>query len=93
MDSDDGLLDEFGLAAEKRAPGTKDPSAREIKHAIRFQNGMVMVFDQNDAQVGELQGRYEEVRERVLAAATSGTLFIHASFYPTESELVSSEQW
>ncbi|GAJ09802.1 unnamed protein product, partial [marine sediment metagenome] len=37
-----------------------------IKSVIRADNGLVAVFDENDEQIAEYQGEYEEVREKVL---------------------------
>ncbi len=55
----------------------RQPGARRLLHAIRWQNGMVAAFDENGEQIPHLQGRYEDVREKVLAAATDETSFEH----------------
>jgi hypothetical protein len=51
-----------------------DPDPRT---AVRWANGMVMVFDGAGVQIPTLQGPYEEVRAAVLRAATPGTRFYH----------------
>lgn len=45
------------------------------KNVIRFTNDMVIVFDRLGQQVTALQGRYDNVREDVLNAATEDTVF------------------
>jgi hypothetical protein len=47
----------------------------KVKRVIRWQNGMVMVFGTDGEQISELQGRYSEVKDRVLAAADDKTEF------------------
>jgi hypothetical protein len=47
-----------------------------LKEAIRWQNGQVMCFDDLGQQLPSLQGRYEEVKAAVLAAATEKTTFL-----------------
>lgn len=46
-----------------------------LKMAIRWQNDMVMCFDYDGQQIPELQGRYEEMRRKVLAASDRDTIF------------------
>lgn len=46
-----------------------------VKTAIHWGNGMVMVFGEEGQQILELQGRYSEVREKVLAASDAQTTF------------------
>jgi hypothetical protein len=45
------------------------------KHVMRFENGMVAVFNEAGEQIPELQGKYEDVAERIRVAATSDTVF------------------
>ncbi|MBA7610211.1 hypothetical protein ES703_17417 [subsurface metagenome] len=51
-----------------------------INRAIRFQNGMVMVFDENGEQLPEYQGKYEEVKAKILARAPKSTRFFHGTW-------------
>jgi hypothetical protein len=46
-----------------------------LRHVMRWQNGMVMAFDENGQQIPALQGRYDDVRHAVLAAADANTVF------------------
>lgn len=46
-----------------------------VKLATYWQNGMVMVFGYDGEQIPELQGRYEDMRAKVLAAADDQTRF------------------
>lgn len=64
----------------------------KIKQAIKWQNGMVMVFDDKGQQVPELQGPYEEVREKVLAVADKSTKFDHG-VWMDGAKPVSREDW
>lgn len=47
----------------------------KLKRVIRWQNGMVMAFDENGQQIPELQGPFEEVKEKCRAAADADTIF------------------
>ena len=40
----------------------------KIKHVYVFQNGMAIVFDTKGQQMPELQGPYQEVKERIESA-------------------------
>jgi hypothetical protein len=64
-----------------------------IKSVIRCPNNMVVVFDEDDEQVPEYQGRYEEVREHVLRDAPPHTLFGLWFDYETDIRTVSREEW
>ena len=46
-----------------------------VKAVFRFANGMVAVCDENGQQIPELQGRFEEMREAIEAAADERTEF------------------
>lgn len=48
-----------------------------LMEVVRWQNGIVMCFDQNGEQMPDLQGPYEEVRANVLNAAHASTRFRH----------------
>lgn len=51
----------------KPEPGSNKPS--QIKAVYKWSNQMIMVFDQNGEQIPELQGRYSEVRDKILVQA------------------------
>ena len=50
-----------------------------INQVIRFQNDMVLVFDENGEQMPEFQGRYQDVRVKILARAPRSTKFYHVT--------------
>jgi hypothetical protein len=64
-----------------------------IKSVVRCPNNMVVVFDEDDEQVPEYQGKYQEVRERILREAPPDTLFGLWFDYETEVRTVSREEW
>ncbi len=64
-----------------------------IKSVIRCPNNMVVVFDDDDEQVPEYQGKYEEVRARVLRDAPADTLFGLWFDYETDVRTVLREDW
>lgn len=51
-----------------------------INRVIKFQNGIVMCFDENSNQMPEYQGRYEEVRAKILAHAPQSAKFFHGTW-------------
>lgn len=63
-----------------------------LAKAILWQNGMVMAFDESGAQIPDLQGRYEDVAEKVLAAANDSTLF-QQGLWGRGAVTVSRELW
>jgi hypothetical protein len=64
-----------------------------IKTAFRFQNNMVMVFDEEGEQIPEYQGQYEEVKESVLRDALPDTIFTHGFAATGELLEVQREEW
>ena len=64
-----------------------------IKTAIRLRNNMVMVFNAEGEQVPDYQGQYEDVKERVLRDASSGTVFNHWFGCALEPEAVPGKNW
>jgi hypothetical protein len=49
-----------------------------ISEVIRFQgNDIVLVFDEEGEQIPEFQGRYAEVRAKILAHAPKSARFFH----------------
>ena len=53
-----------------------------INEVIRSQNGMVMVFDKKGEQMPEYQGKYDEVRVKILARAPKEAKFYHGTWNP-----------
>ena len=64
-----------------------------IKTAIRFQNDMVMVFDQYGEQIPAYQGKYQDVKEKVLKDAPQEAIFAHGFSAQGELNRVSQEEW
>jgi hypothetical protein len=64
-----------------------------IKSVVRCPNNMVVVFDEDDEQVPEYQGKYHEVRGRILRDAPRNTLFGLWFDYETEVRTISREEW
>lgn len=64
-----------------------------IKTVIRIKNNMVMVFDARGKQMPEYQGRYEEVKARILRDAPAGTVFNHWFGHSPEPERVPEKNW
>ena len=63
-----------------------------IKEVIKFQNGMVMVFDEKGEQIPAYQGRYQEVRAKILARAPGGAKFFHG-IWGKSVIVVSRKDW
>lgn len=61
-----------------------------IKSVIRAENGSVAAFDENDEQIAEYQGEYEEVREKILRDAPPDAVFGRIT---TTIESVPREEW
>lgn len=57
-----------------------------INEVIRFQNGMVLVFDEKEEQMPEFQGRYEQVRVKILARAPKSAKFFHGTWAKSTPE-------
>ena len=63
-----------------------------IKTAIKFDNGMVMVFDGRGRQVPEYQGKYDNVKDLVLMDSTSRTKFLNGTWGSPLTQ-VKKEDW
>ncbi len=63
-----------------------------INEVIRVQNGMVLVFDEKGDQIPELQGRYQDVRVKILARAPKSAKFFH-SIWGLKEQKVSRKEW
>jgi hypothetical protein len=64
-----------------------------IKSVIRCPNDMVLVFDQDEEQIPEYQGRYQEVRELILKDAPPDTVFGY--WFDDEADIttIPREEW
>lgn len=63
-----------------------------INQVVKFQNDIVVVFDENGEQMPEYQGRYDDVKERILADAHENAEFFHAVWNLSENA-VPREEW
>ncbi|GAJ00912.1 unnamed protein product [marine sediment metagenome] len=63
-----------------------------IDQVIKFSNGMVMCFDEKGEQVAEYQGRYEKVKDKILAEASQSTRFFRAVWRESIDE-IPREEW
>ena len=63
-----------------------------IDEVIKLPNGMVVVFDEEGEQMPEFQGRYQDVRAKILAQAPKGTKFFRGD-YPLEKNPVARKDW
>ena len=64
-----------------------------IKIAIRFKNNMVVVFDEEEEQIPEYHGQYEEVKESILKDAPPGAVFALGFTNSGELRKVPREEW
>lgn len=62
-----------------------------ISNVIKSEEGMALVFDERGNQMSEYQGKYEDVREKILRDAPPNTLFWHAADWRKRS--VAREDW
>lgn len=63
-----------------------------INDVIKFSNGIVMVFNKEGEQLLEYQGRYEEVRDKILADAPPSARFFHAG-WKISGDTIPKEEW
>ena len=61
------------------------------REVIHWQNDEVMVFDEAGEPIPSLQGRYEEMREKILAAADELTQFWSGQWQEMELAPVTRE--
>ena len=64
-----------------------------IKTVIRLRNDMVLVLNEHGEQMPEYQGYYENVKNRILADAPTGSVFNHWFGYENEPDVVSEKVW
>ncbi len=63
-----------------------------IQQVIRFGNDMVIIFDEKGEQMPEYQGRYEDVRVKILARAPRSAKFFHGD-WPAVNNPVPRKEW
>ncbi len=63
-----------------------------INDVIKFSNGMVMCFDEKGEQMPECQGRYEEVKDKILSDAPQSAKFFRA-LWMVSSDEIPREEW
>jgi len=71
----------------------KRGKAKTMKTIVRCQNDMVLVFDQDEKQVPEYQGQYQEVRESILTDAPPEATFAHGFDRYGGLNKVAREEW
>ena len=64
-----------------------------IKTVLRWQNGMVIVFDKRGEQIPKYQGQYEEVKENVLKDAPPEAVFSHGYGDDFELKVIPRGEW
>jgi hypothetical protein len=64
-----------------------------IKTVIRAANNMVIVFDEQGCQLPEYQGKYEDVKQQILANRQEETAFIHWFSVSPQPNIVSKIDW
>lgn len=64
-----------------------------LKSVTVFLNGMVAVFDAAGQQVPELQGKWSEVHEAVIARADEGTRFHLMDYKKRHARIITREEW
>ena len=67
--------------------------ARVIEMIIRLRNDAVMVFDANGEQIPEYQGKYEDVRGKILRDAPPDAVFTRWFSKADRPQIVSKENW
>ena len=63
-----------------------------ISDVIKFQNGIVMVFDETGEQIPKYQGRYEQVKAEILAHAPKTAKFFHG-VWNVSGNAVPRKEW
>jgi hypothetical protein len=64
-----------------------------IKTVIRLGNDTVMVFNEDGEQIPQYQGSYYDVKEKILADASGGTVFNHWFGLSPRPEAVVPVRW
>ncbi|MBA7641340.1 hypothetical protein ES703_49017 [subsurface metagenome] len=63
-----------------------------IREVIKWQNGIVMVFNGSGVQIPIYQGRYEDVKESILRDAPRQAKFFHGDWAKGRKE-VDRDRW
>jgi hypothetical protein len=64
-----------------------------IKSVIRCPNDMVLVFDDDEEQVPEYQGWYQQVMDAILRDAPPSTIFGYWFNYESDVATLPREEW
>ena len=64
-----------------------------IKTVIRSNDNMVIVFDENGELLPHYQGRYEEVRQKIMDDSPPEARFVCFPDNEVELKLVTREEW
>ena len=75
------------------SPAGKKAGRPVIGSVIKAPDGTVLVFDTRGEQLPEYQGRYPEVRARLLREAPPDTIFSYARDYQPELQAVPRNDW
>jgi len=67
--------------------------SKMIATAVRLPSDMVIVFDAGGEQILEYQGRYQDVKERVLLQALPDSVFAHGFGRNGELGVVPRSNW
>ena len=62
-----------------------------ISHVIKFQNGIVLVFDDTGEQMPQYQGMYEQVKAKILAHAPKSATFFHGTWKLSRNAVLRKE--
>jgi len=64
-----------------------------IKSVIRCPNDMVLVFDDDEEQIPEYEGWYQQVRELILSDAPQEAVFGYWFNYESDITTLPREEW
>ena len=64
-----------------------------IKTVIRAANNMVIAFDEQGNQMSDYQGRYEEVKRKIITDTGTEVAFINWFGVSPEPDVVSKINW
>jgi len=81
------------LSILKSISSTPKEKKRMIKTVINCPDHMVMVFDKQGEQIYDYQGRYSEVKEKILRDAPPEAVFGKLSDFEPELRKVPKEEW
>lgn len=84
---------QWHLTSKGTERGKRKIALKRPLQVIRWQNEMVMVFNTFGEQIRELQGSYDHVKEDVLKASNSRTVFYHGTWRTGERYEVTKEEW